>query len=79
MSFYCKFCGEEFSDLSRLLNSYCNRHPNGGGNYHQAYEGSNTNPFYCKYCGETFSDLSRLLNSYCNRHPNGGGNFHEPF
>ncbi len=35
MAVYCKLCGETFSDLSRLLNSYCNRHPNGGGNFHE--------------------------------------------
>lgn len=35
MAVYCKLCGETYSDLSRLLNSSCNRHPNGGGNFHE--------------------------------------------
>lgn len=29
MSFYCKFCGEEFSNLQDLVNSDCRNHPNG--------------------------------------------------
>ncbi len=74
MAFYCKYCGEEYSDLSRLLNYSCSRNPNG--NYHQPYEGCHANPFYCKYCGEEYSDLSRLLNYSCSRNPN--GNYHEP-
>lgn len=29
MSVYCKYCGEEFSDLEDLVNRDCRNHPNG--------------------------------------------------
>ena len=74
MSFICKYCGMEFSNLEDLLWNSCSKNPNGG--KHVPYEGSHANPFYCKYCGMEFSNLEDLLWNSCSKNPNSGK--HEP-
>ena len=68
MAYYCKKCGEEFSDLRDLLNCWCH-----DGEHHKPYEGHETGPFHCGKCGEEFSDLRDLLNCWCH-----DGEHHEP-
>ena len=68
MAYYCKKCGQEFSNLGTLSSYTC---PNGG--RHEPYTGHETGPYHCKKCGQEFSNLGTLSSYTC---PNGGK--HEP-
>ena len=70
MAYFCKKCGQPFSDLYVLTHSgSCTK-----GGCHEPYAGHETGPFHCKKCGQPFSDLYVLTHSgSC-----GKGGEHEP-
>ena len=68
MTYYCKKCGQTYTDFYSLVNSPC---PNGG--KHEPYTGHEIGPYHCKKCGQTYNDFYSLVNGPC---PNGGK--HEP-
>lgn len=75
--FYCKWCGQDFSDPKSLLASGCPRNPNG--RRHELYEGSEKAQYICKYCGMTYRTLRDLTCNHCQKHPAGHlGHNHEP-
>ena len=66
--YYCKKCGQEYSNVSSLTASSC---PRGG--KHELYDGPVQAKYICKKCGQEYSNLTSLTGSSCPR----GGN-HEP-
>jgi len=71
-TYYCEYCGRNYSTVSHLTSGLCNRHPLGvNKGRHKLYEGSEKSTYTCKFCGKTYSNLSSLTNGLCIRHPNG--------
>ena len=78
-SYFCKYCGMEFSDIRTLTSNYCQNHPAGKNGFrHELYEGSVKQQYTCKYCGQSYRTLRDLTNNVCMRHPGGRGRKHEP-
>ena len=70
--FFCKYCGKDESDPSRLLRDTCPKHP--AGTYkgkHELFEGPEDSEYRCIYCGKSERDFRRLVTDTCSKHPNG--------
>lgn len=72
--FYCKYCGNSFSDVRTLTAFMCPHHPNGPGKgKHVLYQGGEKEEYTCEYCGQRFRNFHTLVSFTCPRHPNGPG------
>ena len=71
MTYYCKKCGESYTDFRYMTQcTYCSK-----GGHCVPYEGRETGPWHCKKCGRTYTDFRYMLrHTYCEK----GGNC-EPF
>ena len=63
MTYYCKECGDEFSDFNDMTRSNCRA--TGWVGQHVPYEGHETGPFHCKKCGDEFPSLRDMMNGNC--------------
>lgn len=69
-NFYCKNCGQKYSEVKTLTATPCPKHPSGKGK-HELYEGSEKDKYTCKYCGQKYSDIKTLTSIPCPKHPDG--------
>ncbi len=70
--YYCKYCGQSFSNVRSLTAISCPRHPDGPNRgKHAPYEGSEKAQYTCKYCGQKFSSIRSMTAISCPRHPDG--------
>lgn len=72
--YFCKYCGSEYSSISKLTFHRCSFNPHGKN--HALYEGSEKEQYACKYCGSEYSSISKLTFHHCSKNPN--GKYHSP-
>ena len=68
MKYYCKKCGQEFSEIRDMVFCTCS---NGG--KHEPYMGHESGPYHCRKCGQQYSEIRDMVFCTC---PFGGK--HEP-
>jgi DNA-directed RNA polymerase subunit RPC12/RpoP len=71
-NFYCKHCGQKFSDVRNLTSNSCSKSPS---KKHELFEGSEQSEYYCVHCGQKFSDIRNLTSNSCSKSPS---RYHSP-
>lgn len=64
-NYYCKWCGQKYSNVSSLTSGHCSKNPEG--KKHALYEGSEKSQYVCKCCGQKYSSLSSLCSGHCSK------------
>ncbi len=63
-TFFCKFCGNEYSSIDSMTHSSCSKSPY---DRHIAYEGEIGKPYICEYCGKEAVSLACLSETSCSK------------
>jgi len=65
-NFYCKHCGNKYTDVRTLTSSSCVKSPT---KKHELYEGSEKSQYICKYCGIKNTNIRTLVSCSCTKSP----------
>jgi predicted nucleic acid-binding Zn-ribbon protein len=63
-NFYCKHCGQKYSDVKTLTINSCSKSPS---KKHELFEGEEQKEYFCLNCGQKYSDLKTMLINSCSK------------